>query len=140
VIIVDGKPLVDFSSYATSASLLVESVQRSGSFFIITCWCGDHLCAGIHQPVSVTHHDGLVFWVIKEPVQAEFTFDEAQYCQAVELGIHQVRQDIAELSGGATIDARGETDELSIVPGLPSDLELLVIKPRPKGQKRKSIE
>ena len=52
-ILVDHHPLTDFQWFATDFGVLKESTERDGFFYILTCWCGDHGCAGLKKQITV---------------------------------------------------------------------------------------
>lgn len=133
-IFVDGKAVADFRSYATCLSELKQSVTRSGSYFILNCWCGEPSCAGINKGVQVVHNENTVEWTIHQPKpQRVFVFDSANYERAVTSGIEQIRCDVADL----WFTVSGERDEkLEIVPGLDEDMVLLEPKARIKAKHR----
>lgn len=82
---INGQPIVDFGKYAIDLYELMKSKQSNGSFFIITCWCGDAGCAGISHGIKVEHRDGKVFWVVSEPEpKRNLVFQQDAYQQAME--------------------------------------------------------
>ena len=64
---VDHTPLADFSYYATDLAELTRSLNQSGEFFILTCWCGAPECVGIGRGVLVRHEGNQIHWQILAP-------------------------------------------------------------------------
>ena len=79
-VLIDEAPLADYGNYATNLLSLVPSVDYDGDFFMVVCTCGDAGCAGIVNPITVTHQSGRVDWHVPEPEPVrDFSFDEDQY-------------------------------------------------------------
>ena len=77
---VDGISLADPKQYSIALSDLLASADAPGSYFLITCSCGDAGCAGIESPVKVMHAAGAITWEIVAPKpERAFTFDESAY-------------------------------------------------------------
>ena len=133
-IFVDGEAIADFRSYPTSLSHLKRSVVSSGTYFILTCWCGIFECVGIYNGVQVVHEHETVKWIISQPEpQRVFVFGADAYERAVAQGIEQMKRDVANL----WFTASGVKDEkLEIVPGLDEDMILLEPKARVKANHR----
>ena len=68
-VLIDGLPLVDASVYALDVGLLLQSQVRSGSFFILTCWCGVPECVGIDTGVTVRADAAAVTWESSAPTR-----------------------------------------------------------------------
>jgi hypothetical protein len=47
---------------------LVKSISVSGEYFIFTCGCGDSGCADIDNGIIVDHKDGVIKWLIPDPI------------------------------------------------------------------------
>lgn len=65
---INGEP---YDTYVTDPEALTESVLRAGEFFISTCSCGWHGCAGIDYGVVVRHEPGVVIWYEPKSVYGE---------------------------------------------------------------------
>ena len=66
--------------YAVDYSALARSARYGGNFFIFTCGCGDHGCAGIDAPIKVVHQGDTLSWHITEPLpERHLTFSRAAY-------------------------------------------------------------
>jgi hypothetical protein len=91
---IDRKPLVNFGYYATDLQALVRSINEARSFFIVTCWCGDPLCAGIKYPVNVYQSKDSIQWSIRLPrsERRTYVFQREQYQTAIEQGIRRIRE------------------------------------------------
>ena len=92
---VDNHLLYDFTSRWLQVDLfeLAQSLDQEGEYFIITCWCGNAGCAGIHRGIDIYYNGGRVFWVIYEPAPARtLVFDEQAYRQAVQTALAEFRQ------------------------------------------------
>lgn len=89
-VLVDGIPVGDFSTIATDLAALHASIASSGVYSILTCWCGEPGCAGIHHGIDVLHRDGLIHWHIREPrPRRHFQFDASAYRAAVEQALSE---------------------------------------------------
>jgi hypothetical protein len=91
---VDNHLLYDFTSRWLQVDLfeLAQSLDQEGEYFIITCWCGNPGCAGIHRGIDIYYNDGKVFWVIYEPAPARtLVFDEQAYRKSVNIGLADFR-------------------------------------------------
>ncbi len=90
---VDGECLVSRSQfYAIDFEALSQSAAAPGEYFIITCTCGIHECAGIYDGIEVTHQGNRIIWRIVEPEpERRFVFNASKYRIAVERGIVQAR-------------------------------------------------
>ncbi|NCO73662.1 MAG: hypothetical protein GW795_15060 [Cyanobacteria bacterium] len=123
IILVDGKPIADFSYYATSLTELNNTLKQNGKYFILTCWCGVPDCAGIEQGIQVTHYQDTVKWTINQPSPHRvFTFSENDYKAVITEGIKQIKEDLANLWFTHT----GEyNDKLEIVPRWEDNQELI---------------
>ncbi len=64
---------------------LAESLTSAGPHYILTCGCGYHICAGLHQPIEVRHEGTTIVWHIPggdagyEVPATTFVFDRADY-------------------------------------------------------------
>jgi hypothetical protein len=95
---VDGVAIVNFDSYATNLNEFERSITESGNFYIVTCWCGDALCAGIEKPVHVHHEHEFVRWQMPSPKPLRhFVFERANYLSALPNLIAQGEQLIDDL-------------------------------------------
>jgi hypothetical protein len=95
-IVIDDQPVADFRDYATDLRQLIESVDRDGEFFILTCWCGVPECSGIYRGVQVKQEADQVIWEVKEPeTLPRFVFTKKQYRWAVDEGIKQAKDLVA---------------------------------------------
>ncbi len=84
VLLVDGKPLVDFGYYTVDVDALSQSIQVSGTFDILTCDCGVAGCAGLNSGIHIEHEGNQIRWNLTEPLPARsFTFEQGQYQHAV---------------------------------------------------------
>ncbi|MCB0482826.1 MAG: hypothetical protein KDC83_15460 [Flavobacteriales bacterium] len=84
-VIVDNNPLTNFQWFATDLVHLTKSAESSGNFYILTCWCGYPLCAGLKKPITVEHNHDHIVWKISEPEPVrEFKFDMTQYRTAID--------------------------------------------------------
>jgi hypothetical protein len=82
-ILVDRSAIVNFGGLATDLNEFERSLKLTGSFYIITCWCGDPGCAGISEAVHVQHEGTVVRWRLVSPKPARtFVFAQENY-QAV---------------------------------------------------------
>lgn len=54
--------------YSFDLGELLSSAQVPGNYFIVTCSCGIPECAGIYEPVRVTHTKDDYVWFLVEPV------------------------------------------------------------------------
>jgi hypothetical protein len=92
---IDGNVLTNFDTYATNLPELIRSSTRAGTYFILTCWCGNAECAGIRQGIQVRHDHGNVFWQIVEPAPKQrFVFALTGYQQAIQDCIKQGKRSI----------------------------------------------
>ena len=81
---IDGEPLTDYAYYATDYIALINSIDRSGEFEIITCWCGAASCVGLRQGVFVSHEENRVIWKINEPPpRRRLMFDAEAYAATI---------------------------------------------------------
>ena len=59
---------------------MAKSAIEPGGYFIFTCGCGVPECAGIYDPVMVTHTDDAISWdVIKPKPVRHFEFSKVEY-------------------------------------------------------------
>jgi len=64
---------------------LAASLAAPGPYYILTCGCGDHGCAGLHQPIDVQHVGTTIVWHIPggdagyEVPPTTFVFERADY-------------------------------------------------------------
>lgn len=92
---IDGNVLTNFDTYATDLPELIQSSERAGDYFILTCWCGNAECTGIRQGIRVRHDHGNVFWQIVEPAPKQrFVFALTEYQQAIQDCIKQGKRSI----------------------------------------------
>lgn len=84
-VLIDGLPLVDASVYALDVGLLLQSQVRSGTFFILTCWCGVPECVGIDTGVTVRADAAAVTWdiVSPHPARGTYRFERSAYDAAI---------------------------------------------------------
>lgn len=84
-VLIDGLPLVDASVYALDVGLLLQSQVRSGTLFILTCWCGVPECVGIDTGVTVRTDADTVTWDIVSPPTARgrYRFERNAYDAAI---------------------------------------------------------
>ena len=123
---IDGKPLTDYTYYATDYIALVNSIDRSGEFEIITCWCGSAICAGLRQGVCVSHKENRVIWMINEPPPyRRLMFDAEEYAAAIRALPRQANELIRWLKN------YGERP-IEIVPGY--NERYFDMNPKPYGQ------
>ncbi len=102
-ILVDHHPLTDFQWFATDFGALKESSERDGFFYILTCWCGEHECAGLKKHITVIHEADHIIWKIFEPQpEREFVFDKQQLLAAMENLIIQGNRFIKHLATSGT--------------------------------------
>ena len=74
ILVVNNKRLVDIDKYGIDARALNSSIKNNGDYFIITCHCGDHGCAGIEKGIKVKIDTEYVYWDIYEPVKHKLKF------------------------------------------------------------------
>lgn len=92
-LLVDGEPLLEyFQQYAIHLQSLVSSQYSPGDYFVITCTCGHYQCAGITEPIHVSHENDTVQWVVKSfsPVKT-YRFNREEYKTAIQRGIKAIR-------------------------------------------------
>jgi len=81
-LLVDGESLS--KGYCLDYGQLVESLEKDGEFYFLTCGCGEPGCAGIYHGIRVRHDVGLVFWHVHFPEpERHFCFSATQYREAV---------------------------------------------------------
>ncbi|WP_335194968.1 hypothetical protein [Nostoc sp.] len=96
-IIVNGQRLTDFTSYAVNLEELIQSIDRDGQFYIITCWCGVPECAGVTKGVNVFHNQDLISWTVIQPAPSRtLTFSQKMYENAIRTAIKQGKKLIAQ--------------------------------------------
>lgn len=112
LLLVDGRPLVDDpkNDYSYDLGELVRSLHNSGSYYLITCACGDASCLGIKEAVAVTHQDNCVAWHITQPLMLSLRFDYQAYAAAV----HTARQEFLQFLHQASPAI--QEGELSLTP------------------------
>jgi hypothetical protein len=96
---VDDQLLADFSYYASDLGSLMQSTERNGSFYILTCWCGDPNCAGLDKGISVRYKEGFVYWEIGKPdPPRSFKFEYEAYSREIHGVIEQGNRLIRNLA------------------------------------------
>jgi hypothetical protein len=81
-ILIDGAPIstgfhIDYFDLASSA-------RENGDYFILTCGCGDAGCAGLFEPIKVTHTSDTIAWHITEPEpKRDYIFRKPEYVAEV---------------------------------------------------------
>ena len=99
---VDGVSLANPKQYSIALSDLRASADAPGSYFLITCSCGDAGCAGIESPVKVMHETGTVTWEIVEPKpERAFKFEESAYRATVREASSLLAERTAALAGSS---------------------------------------
>ena len=86
---VDDITLVDFEYYALNFKELINSIQGSGKYLILTCHCGVAECAGIYKLVKVKHSKKEVKWYFIDPYPLNgmsYTFNKDLYIKAIKSG------------------------------------------------------
>ena len=90
---VDGTPLNDFTRVVTDLQQLQISTRQSGTFFILTCTCGDAGCAGFFRGILVQHTETTIEWsILDHPSRLRLIFDATAYRSAVERGIADAKE------------------------------------------------
>lgn len=96
-ILVNGQRLTDFTYYAVNLEELIQSIDRDGQFYIITCWCGVPECAGVTKGVNVSHNQDLIRWTVTQPEPSRtLTFTKKMYENAIRTAVKQGKKLIAE--------------------------------------------
>ncbi|MEH2213095.1 hypothetical protein [Nostoc sp.] len=96
-ILVNGQRLTDFTYYAVNLEELIQSIDRDGQFYIITCWCGVPECAGVTKGVNVFHNQDLIRWTVIQPEPLRtLTFTKKMYENAIRTAVKQGKKLIAE--------------------------------------------
>lgn len=81
-ILIDGQPL-PYSGWLDWYDVL-NSLEQSGYYEILSCSCGEAACAGLY-PVVVFHVDGMIAWYVNQRGYRErFCFDARQMKQAIQ--------------------------------------------------------
>ncbi|WP_046756408.1 hypothetical protein [Kordia jejudonensis] len=44
------------------ANLLLESIEKAGTYFLFSCLCGSPQCSGWEQGVEVIHEEDIIVW------------------------------------------------------------------------------
>ena len=99
---VDGVSIANPRRYSIALSHLRASADAPGSYFLITCSCGDAGCAGIELPVEVTHTPGFINWEILEPrPERLFSFEEHAYRATIGAAPVLLAERTASLAGAS---------------------------------------
>jgi len=70
--------------YSIDWTDLAKSAFLPGNYFILTCGCGSTGCAGIDEPIRVSHKRETIGWHIIEPApERRFEFAREQYRSAI---------------------------------------------------------
>ena len=88
---------------------LARSCQSSGEMYLVTCGCGEPMCAGIGDGINIKHLSNAVVWHFKEPLSdkeyddlgdeeweamknpIEFRFDPEDYLSTIIAGIKEIK-------------------------------------------------
>ena len=74
---------------------LSASCRRTGSYYILTCGCGDPYCGGIFKPVRVAVWKNRIRWKITSPESArEFHFDRIKMVKLIHKGISRIKREV----------------------------------------------
>ncbi|MCC5652842.1 hypothetical protein LC609_24160 [Nostoc sp. XA013] len=93
----NGQRLTDFTYYAVDLEELIQSIDRDGQFYIITCWCGVPGCAGVTKGVDVLHNQDLIRWTVTQPAPSRtLTFEQKMYETAIRTAVMQGKKLIAQ--------------------------------------------
>jgi hypothetical protein len=93
---VDGQPLADFQHLCVDLPALHRSLQAPGDYFLLTCWCGEPACAGLHRPVAVRHTPGGITWRMSEPqVRQTLCFDPQACAEVWAQGVREGMEGLA---------------------------------------------
>ncbi len=108
---IDGQYIHESDVYIDPVDL-VTSVGLDGELFIFTCSCGSPGCLGIDQGVQVTHVNGEIRWVLRNPIswppgedlpewthEAEFIFDRDEYTRMVRIGLEHAKMLVERWNG-----------------------------------------
>lgn len=87
-ILVDGKPIADFSRVLGCLFDLYHSLDQSGRYDLVTCTCGLPECARI-RPAKVGLTKDYVKWTIFDPVPGSFVFDKRAYAKEIARAIDE---------------------------------------------------
>jgi hypothetical protein len=94
---VDHTSLADFSYYAIDLAELIRSLNQSGEFFILTCWCGVPECVGIGQGVLVRQEENQIHWQISAPFpHNEYVFSRDAVQNALAVLKKDIKRFVAE--------------------------------------------
>jgi hypothetical protein len=97
-IVVDGEIIANFNAFATDLIEFERSTREPGDYFIITCWCGDPLCAGVGAPVHVRHEKMVVHWRLASPAPArDLAFTLENYRTALAHARRQIERILSYL-------------------------------------------
>jgi hypothetical protein len=93
-LLINDKSLLnpDLESYCIDILELLKSIESDGEYFIITCVCGDHSCAGIEKGIVVKRNENTIIWNIDYhlpgiEILEKLEFDLKAYKNNVENGI-----------------------------------------------------
>lgn len=112
---IDGQYIHEPDVYVDPVDL-TTSVGLDGELFIFTCSCGSPGCLGIDQGVRVTHSEGAVRWVLRNPIswppgedmpdwthEAEFVFDRDEYAGMIRIGLEHAKTLIENWKGAGAL-------------------------------------
>ena len=77
-ILIDEKE-IDTLRYVDIFALRDSALKENGEFYIYTCTCGIHECAGIDYPVMVYSDKNFLYWDLLEPYGGRFKFHKKAY-------------------------------------------------------------
>lgn len=108
---VDKRPLTDYNQHAVDLHQFNLSTEKSGEYFIITCWCGDPSCANIEHGIAVSHTDDSIIWQTELNGERHlFEFNKNEYVAARQ-NLQTQAQELLNLLKDSSHDG-----ELTIVP------------------------
>jgi hypothetical protein len=84
----------DLERYSIDILELIKSIESDGEYFIITCVCGDHGCAGIEKGIAIKRVENTIIWNIDYPFQGieifgKLVFDFEVYKRNIETGTNK---------------------------------------------------
>jgi len=93
LLFVDGTLLN--AEYSVDYMELVKSAIVEGDYYILTCGCGDSGCAGLEEPIRVTHDSGRILWHITDPLpERRFEFSKDDYATSILEFLRRVQAEV----------------------------------------------